>query len=528
MEGDYIRFYTTHGVEDLKKAGSQYTGWCPFHADKGHGRPGFSVNPSSGLWYCHSCQKGGSVFSFCKEANIPMTEAPGYDPSFRRYTYTTGTKKKHTTDKTSVYWETPQGNDKAPYNPEALEEARANKKRLWICEGEKDTETLHSLGELAIGTPSATDLKGIERVNFREIETIVLAMDNDAAGKSATQSLRKIIPWAGVIKWPKGKTEGYDVTDCYNEASDKGTFLKTLEAYIETPEEQDLSDYIQEKIALYQTRDPNKPLGYPLTKFKALQRNIDGVQPGLYIVGADTSIGKTSFMANLFLDLIDTNKDLTGIYFSLDDNKEIILNRFLAITTNIPINKLQKKLINEDQQFQLSNEADFLSRLSKERRLFIYDQSEIQNATDLENSIQLNLRRKLFVVVDGLFNLDIEETTEGSLRAKNIERANALKRLVDVYRIPVICTAELRKNDKKDTKKPPVLDDIMETGKFKYNANLVLLLYPDNPEEYDTQESPTLNVKYAKNKLSHYRGTDKVTFNRLYSRIKEQDFSGGY
>ena len=68
----------------------------------------------------------------------------------------------------------------------------------------------------------------------------------------------------------------------------------------------------------------------------------------------------------------------------------------------------------------------------------------------------------------------------------------------------------------------------METGKFKYNANLVLLLYPDNPEEYDTQESPTLNVKYAKNKLSHYRGTDKVTFNRLCSQIREQDFSGGY
>jgi len=61
----------------------------------------------------------------------------------------------------------------------------------------------------------------------------------------------------------------------------------------------------------------------------------------------------------------------------------------------------------------------------------------------------------------------------------------------------------------------------METGKFSYNANLVLLIYPDKLEDYNNSNEPELNLKYAKNKLSHYRRTDKIRFIRQTSQIKE-------
>ena len=157
---DYIQFYSSHGVEDLKKVGSQYQGYCCFHDDRGSTRKGFSVNPSSGLWKCFSCQEGGNAIQFCQKKNIPVEEAPDYDPNYKKYTYTSGTKKRHK-EKKEFLWEGHRKGETTIYNIEDIDVARSTGRRLWICEGEKDVETMHSVGELAICTPSASDLRGL-------------------------------------------------------------------------------------------------------------------------------------------------------------------------------------------------------------------------------------------------------------------------------------------------------------------------------------------------------------------------------
>ena len=45
----------------LKKAGVNYKGLCPFHAEK---TPSFSVNRDKGFFYCYGCGAGGDVFKF--------------------------------------------------------------------------------------------------------------------------------------------------------------------------------------------------------------------------------------------------------------------------------------------------------------------------------------------------------------------------------------------------------------------------------------------------------------------------------
>ncbi len=517
---DYIQFYSSHGVENLKKEGSQYKGYCCFHDDKGSKVKGFSVNPSSGLWKCFSCDIGGNVIDFCKRKNIPLTEAPDYDPDYRSYTYTHGTKKRHNTIKSKITWEDHQKDEKTPYNVEDIEEARSTGRRLWICEGEKDAETMHSVGELAIATPSASDLGGIDKIDFKGIDKIIIAFDHDDTGRKATDKVSALIPWADVIHFPSEKPEHYDLTDCYEEGGAEG-FLETLSLWTGTVEDEPpLTEYLKRKLELSQTRDPNEPIGYRLTKFKRLQENIDGIQSGFYLVGADTSIGKTSFCVNLFLDALATNEELTGIYFSLDDNKDVVINRILAIHSGIAINKIQKRIDSDRELKALLQASSWLREISEKRRLFIYDQSDINDTKDVERNIRRRLNKPLFVVVDGLFNLDVEENTDG-IREKNIARANELKRLVDVYRIPVVCTAELRKSKQGSEGSIPTVDSIMETGKFKYNANLILLLYPDDINAYDQYEEATVAIKYAKNKLSHYRGTDTVTFHRTYSGMDD-------
>ena len=63
--GDYVK---------LKKAGAQnYSGLCPFHAEK---TPSFSVHASRQFYHCFGCGVSGDVFSFIQKIeNVTFPEA---------------------------------------------------------------------------------------------------------------------------------------------------------------------------------------------------------------------------------------------------------------------------------------------------------------------------------------------------------------------------------------------------------------------------------------------------------------------
>lgn len=57
----------------LTKKGMYYFGNCPFHLDK---TPSFSVTPSRHMYYCYSCNNGGSVINFIMQTeNLSFVDA---------------------------------------------------------------------------------------------------------------------------------------------------------------------------------------------------------------------------------------------------------------------------------------------------------------------------------------------------------------------------------------------------------------------------------------------------------------------
>src|SRR5258708_36476895 len=53
--GEYVR---------LKKSGQNFTGLCPFHAEK---TSSFAVHPTKQIYHCFGCGVGGDVFKFVME-----------------------------------------------------------------------------------------------------------------------------------------------------------------------------------------------------------------------------------------------------------------------------------------------------------------------------------------------------------------------------------------------------------------------------------------------------------------------------
>ena len=57
----------------LRRAGSNYTGLCPFHSER---TPSFTVFPDTQSFFCFGCEAGGDAFTFVmRSENLEYPEA---------------------------------------------------------------------------------------------------------------------------------------------------------------------------------------------------------------------------------------------------------------------------------------------------------------------------------------------------------------------------------------------------------------------------------------------------------------------
>lgn len=274
--------------------------------------------------------------------------------------------------------------------------------------------------------------------------------------------------------------------------------------------DQDLAQHLKLKFETEKSRTAEL-LGYKLNKFKQMATHLDGVQPGFYILSAETNIGKTAVLTNLSVDLLESNPALKLIYLSLDDQKDTIINRLVSMKANLPINVIRRKRTDDSEEKQVYDAYQMLINLSEEKRFNLFDISDVSHIDEVEGLIAQTGNDNLAVMIDGLYNLSVNGDGQG-IRVENIARANKIKTLVDTYRIPIICTGEMRKKTAEDSaKKIPTIHDLMETGKFGYNANVVWILSQNSKQDNSAKEL-NLSLQYAKNKLSDYKGFQELKF----------------
>jgi replicative DNA helicase len=296
-----------------------------------------------------------------------------------------------------------------------------------------------------------------------------------------------------------------------------------------------LGQIIEKKFQYDIQRDPDVPKGYSLQNFPELTKAIDGIQPGFYVIGSETNVGKTALLINVLLDVLDSNSDIRVLYFSLDDSISKILNRLYANISGIELMEIDKRqsensyfIINEEKipAAELQRQAvEKILQLYHNKRLDILGNCDIKAIRKvIEESLAIN--KKMVIFLDGLNYLDIGNF--GGLEREE-RLAGTIKQIVARHDIPIITTAEVRKDpatkyrDDRSKERRLTLSDISGSKRLIYLADTVLLLEPEN--EYDFfdpgQRDPILKVSFAKNKLSYFRGSIQLRFIKYKARMVE-------
>lgn len=230
------------------------------------------------------------------------------------------------------------------------------------------------------------------------------------------------------------------------------------------------------------------------TGYDKLNEYTLGFQPGeLIILAARPGVGKSAFALNVARKMA-SNTGANIAFFSLEMSTEQLIMRLLSTASNVPLSAIRKGELSDDDSTKLLGGRIMLDSLN------IYlDVTASTNVDDLKVQCR-KLRRegKLdFIVIDYLQLLSVHKTVKENGREKsqslNMSEYDKityitrnLKLLALELNIPILALSQLSRNPEKGNikgKKEPQLSDLRGSGSIEQDADIVLFLYADNPQE---------------------------------------------
>lgn len=422
------------------------------------------------------------------------------------------------------------------YNLEAL----YNGLPTFIVEGEIDALSFFEIGSQAVS------LGGTQGQNklIRELEKnpptspIVLSLDKDEPGRNASDKLKDKLREIGI------EAIEIDVIGEFNDPNealteDREGFKKRIaeaspeeiKRIAEAKKEEEKQEYLK-KSARYKIDDfinnietdtPYIPTGFP-----ALDKVLEGgLFEGLYIIGAISSLGKTTYILQIADQIAQQGKDV--LIFSLEmATYELMAKSISRLTFNlceITNDAKTTRGITTHSRYDLytDKEIDLINKSIEEYSSYagnLYIAEGVGNigAQEIKETVQEHIRitgNAPVVVIDYLQILspyDIRATDKQNTDKAVLE----LKRLSRDYKIPVIGISSFnRANYKKDVS----MEAFKESGAIEYSSDVLLGMQfkrqegEDKDEEKGKKKDPReIEVKILKNR----NGKTEVTLEYEY------------
>lgn len=221
---------------------------------------------------------------------------------------------------------------------------------------------------------------------------------------------------------------------------------------------------------------------YVRTGFKTLDQLLPGgmVNGGLYFLAARPGVGKTA----LALFISETVAANTGAvtFISMEMSPEQILARRLSA-----IAKVDSKVILTETMTEKEYEA-VAKASGKIGKAPFYITAGKALPVGRITAIGRARKETKLIVVDH-FSL-ISVAGRQASHVEYAEAAHALKRLALAMDCPVLCLAQLNRENEQRTSKRPRISDLRATGAAEEDADGVILLH--RPDYYDEKKDPQL------------------------------------
>lgn len=215
-------------------------------------------------------------------------------------------------------------------------------KPIFIVEGEIDALSIMEVGGVAVGLGSTSNTKKLtEILEGKKLERpLILALDNDSAGRRAQDELAKLlqdkkIPYITAELTTKDAKDPNEML-VKNRETFKARVEEAIknakddkEKYLETSTDNYIQDFLN-GIA----DSVNTP--YIPTGFKGIDEALDGgLYEGLYIVGAISSLGKTTLVTQIADQVAKQGHDV--LIFSLEMARSEIMAKSISRHTIIEV-----------------------------------------------------------------------------------------------------------------------------------------------------------------------------------------------
>lgn len=218
----------------------------------------------------------------------------------------------------------------------------------------------------------------------------------------------------------------------------------------------------------------------------------------LTIVGARTSMGKTTLLLNLVFNISEQTPGTVIGFFSLEMPPKKLKEKMICTLLGIDYKRVKKGQISDAEYSRIE---EFMPIFEDRYRVVFADEPGITIQNLRAMSRRLVLKHKINILfVDYLTLVQNDQ----SLSNKHLEInavSKGLQSLARELQIPIVCLAQLNRALTARNDKTPMLSDLRESGSIEEDADVVLLLHrPKMFMKNDPGKEDVTEIRVAKNR----------------------------
>jgi len=433
---------------------------------------------------------------------------------------------KHSYNARSLGNETPKyiksSGEYTLFNIKAIE---TSEQPIFLVEGEFDALSIIEVGGEAIALGSSGNKKLIEILrNTNPKKSLIISLDNDEAGKNGTKRLQQELDSIGIPYFVENIAGEYKDS---NEAliTDKEKFKENVQkAIAKEISEFDKGSSISSLQKLKDEIQTKKNIKGISTGFKKLDTILDGgFYSGLYVIGAVSSLGKTTFALQIADTIAMSGHDVLVFSLEMAESEmiaksisRISMQESLKSGNGIALASTTRNILNGI-FLESTVKTDFINKCFSEyekmgNKLFYKIGVGDIGVNAIRNEIERykNVKGKApFVLIDYLQILapfDIRATDKQNMDKAVVE----LKRLSRDFSIPILAISSFNRENYTN---PVSISSFKESGAIEYTSDVLLALqYSGMDFKRDSQKDVIEDEKSRTKRVTQLRqDQEKIT-----------------